>query len=51
MTRIESSAAYGGVKLSSIRKQTIAEKSLNLKSFGITFAKEAKPVTIEKAEK
>jgi type IV pilus assembly protein PilN len=51
MTRVEDSESYGGVKLSSIRKQAIAEKNISLKSFGITFTKEMKPATKEKAEK
>jgi type IV pilus assembly protein PilN len=51
MTRIEDSQDYGGVKLSSIRKQSIAEKNLSLKSFGMTFAKEMKSANKEKAGK
>jgi type IV pilus assembly protein PilN len=50
MTRIENSESYGSVKLSSIRKQAIAEKSLSLKSFGLSFTKEMKPANKEKAE-
>lgn len=39
MTRVEGQETYSGVKLSSIKQEKITGKNVNLKRFGVTFAK------------
>lgn len=50
MTRIEDSDQYESVKLSSIKKANISEKSLNLKTFGLSFNKTQPGKPEEKAK-
>jgi type IV pilus assembly protein PilN len=51
MTRVEGEDAFIGVKLSSIKQEKITGKNINLKKFGVAFAKNSpKTSKAEKAE-
>jgi type IV pilus assembly protein PilN len=51
MTRIETSDHYESVKLSSIKKADFSDKSLSLKTFGLSFSKTQPGKSEKKAEK